>query len=96
MRQSAAVGHISKSKLYLPDVTGLTSAVESPMKGGLQHYPFNVSKEARESNGKPTPLTELQWTDFLKLVYFRLSVPFSQNSDSWRQRMASVVVVCES
>ncbi|KAF9049540.1 hypothetical protein BDZ89DRAFT_1242391 [Hymenopellis radicata] len=52
MRQPAPVGHVSKSKLYLPDVTGLTSAVESPMKGGLQHYPFNVSKEARESDAR--------------------------------------------
>lgn len=46
------VGLTSKSKLCLPDVTGLTSAVESPMKGGVPHYSYNASREARESDGR--------------------------------------------
>ncbi|KAG7442993.1 uncharacterized protein BT62DRAFT_904157 [Guyanagaster necrorhizus] len=44
--------HASKSRLHLPDVTGLTSAVESPIKGTLQHYPYQASKEARESDAR--------------------------------------------
>ncbi|PBK97754.1 hypothetical protein ARMGADRAFT_650965 [Armillaria gallica] len=42
----------SKSRLQLPDVTGLTSAVESPAKGTYQHYAYQASKEARESDAR--------------------------------------------
>ncbi|KAJ3892812.1 hypothetical protein GG344DRAFT_44628 [Lentinula edodes] len=47
---SLSKGHnISHSKLYLPDVTGLTNAVESPAKGALStHYPYQSSNEPRE------------------------------------------------
>ncbi|KAJ4491615.1 hypothetical protein C8J55DRAFT_469841 [Lentinula edodes] len=39
----------SHSKLHLPDVTGLTNAVESPAKGALSsHYPYQSSNEPRE------------------------------------------------
>lgn len=41
----------SKSRLQLPDVTGLTSAVESPVRGTYQHHAYQASKEARESDG---------------------------------------------
>ncbi|KAJ4481947.1 hypothetical protein J3R30DRAFT_3285901 [Lentinula aciculospora] len=43
-------GHnISHSKLHLPDVTGLTNAVDSPAKGALNnHYPYQSSAEPRE------------------------------------------------
>ncbi|KAK0221898.1 hypothetical protein IW262DRAFT_1296528 [Armillaria fumosa] len=42
----------SKSRLQLPDVTGLTSAVESPVRGTYQHYAYQASKEARESDAR--------------------------------------------
>ncbi|KAJ3850657.1 hypothetical protein EV368DRAFT_44833 [Lentinula lateritia] len=47
---SSSKGHnISHSKLHLPDVTGLTNAVESPAKGALSsHYPYQSSNEPRE------------------------------------------------
>ncbi|KAE9405716.1 hypothetical protein BT96DRAFT_1015432 [Gymnopus androsaceus JB14] len=39
----------SYSKLHLPDVTGLTNAVESPAKGALNHhYPYQAGNEPRE------------------------------------------------
>ena len=38
-------------KLYLPDVTGLTSAIASPMKLGLEYKVYDA-KEDREIDGK--------------------------------------------
>ncbi|KAJ3784799.1 hypothetical protein GGU10DRAFT_19536 [Lentinula aff. detonsa] len=41
--------NLSHSKLHLPDVTGLTNAVDSPAKGALSnHYPYRSSNEPRE------------------------------------------------
>ncbi|KAJ3715531.1 hypothetical protein C8R42DRAFT_681168 [Lentinula raphanica] len=41
--------NLSHSKLHLPDVTGLTNAVDSPAKGALNnHYPYKSSNEPRE------------------------------------------------
>ncbi|KAF9068607.1 hypothetical protein BDP27DRAFT_1326998 [Rhodocollybia butyracea] len=42
--------NISHSKVQLPDVTGLTNAVESPAKGAFNrhHYPYQGSNEPRD------------------------------------------------
>lgn len=40
-----------KSHIHLPDVTGLTSAVESPARPGLGYYPYNGDDRPRESEG---------------------------------------------
>ena len=47
---------LSKSKIHLPDVTGLTNAVESPMKGMAHHYPYQPGDEPRESEGRARSL----------------------------------------
>ncbi|KAK0201843.1 hypothetical protein DFS33DRAFT_1386145 [Desarmillaria ectypa] len=52
MQPVQTLTYASKSKLHLPDLTGLTSAVESPMKGAYQHYPYQASKDARESDAR--------------------------------------------
>ncbi|KAK0187925.1 hypothetical protein F5146DRAFT_934495 [Armillaria mellea] len=44
--------NVSKSRLQLPDVTGLTSAVESPVRGAYQYHAYQASKEARESDAR--------------------------------------------
>lgn len=44
-------GLTPNGKVHLPDVTGLTSAVESPAKTGLQYYPCNTGDRPRESEG---------------------------------------------
>ena len=41
----------SRSRIHLPDVTGLTNAVESPAKGMQQRHPYNVEAESRETEG---------------------------------------------
>lgn len=76
------VGHNSKSRIYLPDVTGLTSAVASPMKTGLQHHPFNASREARESDGKFQLSFELR---FAQLSLARLLSAISAVQSKLRQ-----------
>lgn len=40
------------SKVHLPDVTGLTSAVASPAKTGLDHYGYEGDEEPREAEGR--------------------------------------------
>ena len=42
----------TKSRIHLPDVTGLTNAVESPMKHGGQYYPYKAAERPRETEGK--------------------------------------------
>ena len=39
------------SKVHLPDVTGLTSAVASPAKNGLDYYGYEGGEEPREAEG---------------------------------------------
>lgn len=40
-----------KGKVHLPDVTGLTSAVESPAKMGMEYYVYRAEEATRESEG---------------------------------------------
>ena len=40
-----------RGKVHLPDVTGLTSAVESPAKLGLEYYPYRGEDVPREVEG---------------------------------------------
>ncbi|KAF9267567.1 hypothetical protein L218DRAFT_1074297 [Marasmius fiardii PR-910] len=44
--------NLSKSRIHLPDVTGLTSVVDSPARGVLNHYPYQASDEPRESEAR--------------------------------------------
>ncbi|KAL0066156.1 hypothetical protein AAF712_006781 [Marasmius tenuissimus] len=44
--------NLSKSKIHLPDVTGLTNAVESPAKAMVHHYPYQPGDEPRESEAR--------------------------------------------
>ena len=41
----------SKNRVVLPDVTGLTAAVESPARLGKDYYPYKGTA-AREAEGK--------------------------------------------
>ena len=47
----SAMRDTTKSRIHLPDVTGLTNAVESPMKHGAQYYPYKANERPRESEG---------------------------------------------
>jgi len=47
----SAMRDTTKSRIHLPDVTGLTNAVESPMKHGAQYYPYKADERPRESEG---------------------------------------------
>jgi len=42
----------SRGKVYLPDVTGLTNAVDSPAKPGAEYYPYRTDNRPRDSEGK--------------------------------------------
>ncbi|KAJ7071857.1 hypothetical protein B0H15DRAFT_85369 [Mycena belliarum] len=42
----------NKSRVYLPDVTGLTNAVESPAKGGGGHNAYNPDDRPRDSEAR--------------------------------------------
>ncbi|KAG7088592.1 hypothetical protein E1B28_012567 [Marasmius oreades] len=42
----------SKSRIHLPDVTGLTNAVESPAKVMLNHYSYQPTDEPRENEAR--------------------------------------------
>jgi hypothetical protein len=41
----------SRGRVHLPDVTGLTSAVESPAKLGLEYYSYRGEDVPREIEG---------------------------------------------
>lgn len=49
----------TKSRIHLPDVTGLTSAVESPLRHGVQYYPYNADNKIRDNEGKSNPLLQM-------------------------------------
>ncbi|KAG6844373.1 hypothetical protein H0H87_007365 [Tephrocybe sp. NHM501043] len=56
MKQRAATPSVDpKAKVHLPDVTGLTNAVESPMKLGAEYYTYPGSP--RETEGISPPKT---------------------------------------
>lgn len=46
----------SSGRVQLPDVTGLTSAVESPAKPDVGYYPYKGGDRPRDSEGKFPPL----------------------------------------
>jgi HAMP domain-containing protein len=55
----------TKSRIYLPDVTGLTNAVESPLRPGANYYPYKAERP-RDSEGKY--LLRRTWT-FAKTLF---------------------------
>jgi len=42
----------TRSRIHLPDVTGLTNAVESPLKPGTQYYPYKAGDRPRDSEAR--------------------------------------------
>ncbi|KAF8969022.1 hypothetical protein BDZ97DRAFT_1754952 [Flammula alnicola] len=42
----------TKSRIHLPDVTGLTAAVESPARPGVQYYPYKADDRPRDSEAR--------------------------------------------
>ena len=42
----------SKGKVYLPDVTALTNAVNSPARSGAEYYSYGSDNRPRDSEGK--------------------------------------------
>ncbi|KAL0576860.1 hypothetical protein V5O48_005125 [Marasmius crinis-equi] len=70
-------GNLSKSRIHLPDVTGLTNAVESPAKGMLNHFPYQASDEPRE--------TEARLLAVLNNIQSKLSHLEDENSISRRR-----------
>lgn len=62
----SAMRDTTKSRIHLPDVTGLTNAVESPMKHGAQYYPYKANERPRESEGASLKFLKLFpcFTDF--------------------------------
>jgi hypothetical protein len=54
-RASAMKQQTPRGKVHLPDVTGLTSAVESPAKMGSEYYPYRAGDGPREGEGMLLP-----------------------------------------
>ena len=52
----------TRSRMHLPDVTGLTSAVESPLRYGVQYYPYNADNKMRDNEGKYNPLLQVKFS----------------------------------
>ena len=46
----------SRGKVYLPDVTALTNAVNSPAKSGAEYYSYGTDNRPRDSEGKDVAL----------------------------------------
>ena len=46
----------SRGKVYLPDVTGLTNAVGSPAKPGVEYYSYRTDNRPRDAEGKGVEL----------------------------------------
>jgi hypothetical protein len=46
----------SRGKVHLPDVTGLTNAVDSPAKPGAEYYSYKIANRPRDSEGKGVKL----------------------------------------
>jgi len=47
-------------KVNLPDVTGLTSAVASPAKTGLEYYGYQAGEAPREAEGIYSPSADMR------------------------------------
>ncbi|KAH9923578.1 hypothetical protein B0H21DRAFT_797396, partial [Amylocystis lapponica] len=75
-----------KGRVHLPDVTGLTSAVESPAKAGLEYYGYDVRFD-RE--------TEARLLTTLNNVQSKLAFLESENSIS-RRRVRELELELES
>ncbi|KAI0917466.1 hypothetical protein AcW1_007340 [Taiwanofungus camphoratus] len=65
-----------KGRLHLPDVTGLTSAVESPAKVGLEHYGYDAKDDGE---------VEARLFTTLNIVQSKLAFLESENSISRRR-----------
>ncbi|EEB88726.1 hypothetical protein MPER_13266 [Moniliophthora perniciosa FA553] len=74
---NASRSNLSKSRIHLPDVTGLTNAVESPLKGMFKHYPYAGSDEPRE--------TEVRLLSVLNSIQTKLTHLEDENSISRRR-----------
>ena len=46
----------SRGKVYLPDVTALTNAVNSPARSGAEYYSYGADNRPRDSEGKDVAL----------------------------------------
>jgi hypothetical protein len=46
----------SRGKVYLPDVTALTNAVNSPARSGTEYYSYGTDNRPRDSEGKDVEL----------------------------------------
>jgi hypothetical protein len=46
----------SRGKVYLPDVTALTNAVNSPARSGTEYYSYGADHRPRDSEGKDVEL----------------------------------------
>ncbi|THV03823.1 hypothetical protein K435DRAFT_747317 [Dendrothele bispora CBS 962.96] len=67
----------SRSRIHLPDVTGLTNAVESPAKVSLNHYPYIGSNEPREA--------EVRLLSVMSTIQTKLQYLEEENSISRRR-----------
>ena len=47
----------SRGKVYLPDVTALTNAVNSPARSGAEYYYYGADNRPRDSEGKDVALS---------------------------------------
>ena len=76
----------TRSRIYLPDVTGLTNAVESPLKPGAKYYPYKTEKP-RDSEGKyELPLQCNGRLNNFQLGYFTLYPLFNHSSMNLKKR----------
>ena len=46
----------TRGKVYLPDVTALTNAVNSPARSGAEYYSYGADNRPRDSEGKDMSL----------------------------------------
>lgn len=46
----------TRGKVYLPDVTALTNAVNSPARSGAEYYSYGADNRPRDSEGKDVSL----------------------------------------
>jgi hypothetical protein len=49
----------SRGKVYLPDVTALTNAVNSPARSGAEYYSYGADNRPRDSEGKDVALKKI-------------------------------------
>lgn len=54
--RKSSMRETSRGKVYLPDVTALTNAVNSPAKPGTEYYSYGTDNRPRDSEGKDVAL----------------------------------------